>query len=214
MLQMYFQGFRDKDEETEEEIDYPFQVTIPARDSQEESSDETSTESSSDENLPGLLGEFSKKSKESHNLDSSDKKLTYFSKNDGDIIQNKEENQSDFTSYIEIIQKTGIGWAIELAKQVQSEDDISKFHSNGKKINSQSHKFQSIKFASLSKKSSKIIRNVQNDFQMEPEMGESYSSPNYSIFKELPSFATSKNSLSNKRKFHVDESSDDIFLYK
>lgn len=215
MLQMYFQGFRGKEEETEEEIDYPFQVTIPAKESQEESSDETtSTESSSDENLPGLLGEIAKKSKESKQANLPDIKLAYFTKSDEDDFQSNNENESNLLSYIEIIQESNVEWAIELAKQVQSEDDITKAPSKKRNSFNYSSKFQSYKFKATSKKSPKIVRNVQNDFKMEPAMGETYISPNDSIFKDIPSLTSSKNSLSKKRKFHVDESSDDILSYK
>lgn len=217
MLNLFFketENIQDKEEETENEIDYPFQVSLPAKDIQEENSSDTSSDSSSEENLPGLLGVIAKKSKESHHLNHSEQKFSYFMDNDKYNFQDQIEKNSNFVSYIEIIQGSGIEWAIKLAKEVQSNQNISKIPSKEHAAFNQSKNFESYKFNAFSKKSPKILRNVQNEFNLEPEMGESYVSPNDSNFNDLSPFYTSKNTLSKKKKIPIDESSDDIIYYK
>lgn len=208
---MFFQGLTGKEEETEEEIDYPFQVTLPAKESSEESSDETTTDSSSDENLPGLFGEIVKKSKESQSFETPEIKLEYFEKNEDDDFQSNPVDQSNFISYIEIIQESNAEWAIELAKQIQSKDDLAIIPSKEKKSYTPSQKFRPFKFKAVSNTSFKIVRNVQNDFKMEPAMGETYVSPNDSFFMSSPSINASKKSISQKRKLMIAESSDDNY---
>ena len=206
MLNLLFKWIQDKEEETEEEINYPFQVTLPAKDSERESADETSSDSASDENLPGLLGVIAKRSKESHNLTTSEKKFNFF--------VNDEFNNPNFVSYVEMINQSEFEWAIELAKKVQSNQNISKISSKEKINFAQSNKFESFKFKSVSRRSPRIIRNLQNELKIEPAMGEAYIPSSDSNFHDFPSFYTSKNSFPKTKRFPVDDSSDDILFYK
>ena len=115
------------------------------------------------------------------------------------LISNDPDSKSNFT-----ISK----WSYKMAVKIN-------VISSKEKINfAQSNKFESFKFKSVSRRSPRIIRNLQNELKIEPAMGEAYIPSSDSNFHDFPSFYTSKNSFPKTKRFPVDDSSDDILFYK